>query len=87
VEPANGVVGLRADDTAVDPAADGSALAFEFAERVGAQRLWHLRAGGEAVIVRAPDAVEPPAPGAALRVTVPREAVRRFDPDTGEALA
>ena len=65
---------------------DGSAFVFELAERVGAQRLWHLRAGDEAVIVRAPDGSDPPPPGAPVRVSVPRTAVRHFDPDTGRAL-
>jgi ABC-type sugar transport system ATPase subunit len=86
VGPHAGLVGFRAEDARVEPAADGSGLGFELAERVGAQRLWHLRAGEDAVIVRAPDAIEPPPPGAALRVTVPPQAVRRFDPDTGQAV-
>jgi len=72
-----GVIGFRAEDARVAPG--DSALVFELAERVGAQRLWHLRAGEDAVIVGAPDGVEPPRRGAAVRVTVPAAAVRRFD--------
>jgi ABC-type sugar transport system ATPase subunit len=76
--PPPGLVGFRAEDAIVAPAEDSS-IVFELAERVGAQRLWHLRAGDEVVIVRAPDGAEPPPRGATLRVTVPAAAVRRFD--------
>ena len=72
-----GVVGFRAEDAQVERA-DGSALAFELAERVGAARLWHLRAGEDTVIVRAPDGDVPP-PGTSVRVRV--AAVLRFDGD------
>jgi ABC-type sugar transport system ATPase subunit len=78
LEAPDGLVGFRAEDARVEPH-DGSAFAFELAERVGAQRLWHLRAGEDAVIVRAPDGAEPPPRGALLRVVVPPSAVRRFD--------
>jgi ABC-type sugar transport system ATPase subunit len=73
----DGLVGFRAEDAEVRPGE--SSIVFELAERVGAQRLWHLRAGDEAVIVRAPDGAEPPARGAPVRVTVPAAAVRRFE--------
>jgi ABC-type sugar transport system ATPase subunit len=72
-----GLVGFRAEDAAVR--AGDSSIVFDFAERVGAQRLWHLRAGEETLIVRAPDGDAPPERGSALRVTVPAAAVRRFD--------
>jgi ABC-type sugar transport system ATPase subunit len=72
-----GVIGFRAEDAQVRPGE--SSIVFEFAERVGAQRLWHLRAGTDAVVVRAPDGAEPPARGAAVRVSVPPRSVRSFD--------
>jgi ABC-type sugar transport system ATPase subunit len=80
-----GLVGFRAEE-AVVARADESAIAFELAERVGAQRLWHLRAGDDAVIVRAPDGHEAPGRGAPVRVSVSPAAVRRFDPGTGRAI-
>ncbi len=72
-----GLVGFRAEDAVVR--AGDSSIVFELAERVGAQRLWHLRAGDETVVVRAPDGAEPPPRGTAVRVAVPAAAVRRFD--------
>jgi ABC-type sugar transport system ATPase subunit len=83
-----GVIGFRAEDAACAPA-DGaeSAIAFDLAERVGAERLWHLRAGELALVVRAPADTDPPAAGAPVRVRVAAERVRRFDPDSGRALA
>jgi ABC-type sugar transport system ATPase subunit len=77
-----GVIGFRAEDAEVRPG--DSAIVFELAERVGAQRLWHLRAGEDAVIVRAPDS-QAPSPGAPVRVQVAPAAVRRFGAD-GSAL-
>jgi ABC-type sugar transport system ATPase subunit len=71
------VVGFRAEDARCAPGP--SALTFELAERVGAERLWHLRAGDREVVVRAPEGVEPPAAGAPVRVSVAAEQVRRFD--------
>jgi ABC-type sugar transport system ATPase subunit len=78
------LVGFRAEDAAC-AAADGSGIAFDLSERVGAERLWHLRAGDDVVVVRAGDG-EPPAAGTPVRVTVPPDRVRRFDPETGRAL-
>ena len=78
------LVGFRAEEAIAEPVPDGSAIVFELAERVGAERLWHLRAGDEAVVVRAPDGLPPPAPGAPVRVRA--TTVRRFDPDSGQAL-
>ena len=43
-----------------------------------------LRAADAAVVVRAPDGLPPPAPGAPVRVRA--TTVRRFDPDSGRAL-
>jgi multiple sugar transport system ATP-binding protein len=77
LEVPDGLIGFRAEDARVRPG--DSSIVFELAERVGAQRLWHLRAGEEVIIVRAPDGAEPPPRGATLRVTVPAAAVRRFD--------
>jgi ABC-type sugar transport system ATPase subunit len=77
------LVGFRAEDALAAPGG-GSDIVFELAERVGAERLWHLRAGGEAVVVRAPDGLPPPAPGAPVRVRA--TTVRRFDPGSGRAL-
>jgi len=71
----DGLVGFRAEDALVVPGE--SAIVFEFAERVGAQRLWHLRAGQDAIVVRANG--EPPARGSTMRVSVPPAAIRRFD--------
>jgi ABC-type sugar transport system ATPase subunit len=77
------LVGFRPEDAVAEPA-DRSEIVFELAERVGAERLWHLRAGGDAIVVRAPDGVPAPAPGTPVRVRAP--AVRRFDPASGRAL-
>jgi ABC-type sugar transport system ATPase subunit len=83
----NPVIGFRAEDATCSPASrDGTAIVFDLAERVGAERLWHLRAGEQAIVVRAPAGAEPPPPGAPLRVRVAAARVRRFDPDSGDAL-
>jgi ABC-type sugar transport system ATPase subunit len=84
LEAPDGLVGFRAEDAIAEPVPDGSAIVFELAERVGAERLWHLRAGDEAVVVRAPDGLVPPAPGTPVRVRA--TTIRRFDPDSGRAL-
>jgi ABC-type sugar transport system ATPase subunit len=81
---APGTIGFRAEDAACEPAG-ASEIVFDLAERVGAERLWHLRAGEHAVVVRAPGS-EPPPRGAPVRVRVPAERVRLFDPDTGRPL-
>jgi multiple sugar transport system ATP-binding protein len=85
--PDEGVVGFRAEDASCAPA-DGapSEIVFDLAERVGAERLWHLRAGDRALVVRAPAGAEPPAAGAPVRVRVAAERVRRFDGESGRAL-
>ncbi len=83
LEAPDGIIGFRAEDVTVRPGE--SSLVFELAERVGALRLWHLRAGEDAVIVRAPDG-SVPASGTPVRVSVPPAAVRRFD-DSGRAIA
>jgi ABC-type sugar transport system ATPase subunit len=84
-ELGDGVIGFRAEDAVCEPSADGSGIAFDLAERVGAERLWHLRAGEHAVVVRAPEG-EPPERGAPVRVRVAAERVRRFDAESGRAL-
>jgi ABC-type sugar transport system ATPase subunit len=73
---AGGQVGFRAEDaTCVE---DGAGeYTFELAERSGADRLWHLRRDGHAVVVRA--AGDPPERGARVRVDVPAQRLRRFD--------
>jgi ABC-type sugar transport system ATPase subunit len=79
------LVGFRAEDASCVAVRDGSAIAFDLAERVGAERLWHLRAGEEAIVVRAGDG-EPPVRGTPVRVSVSPDRVRRFDAGTGRAL-
>jgi hypothetical protein len=49
--------------------------AFEYAERVGAERYWHLSGS---VVVRAPEGVDAPERGTRVSVAVPPEKVRRF---------
>jgi ABC-type sugar transport system ATPase subunit len=80
-------IGFRAEDATCTVAdGGGSAIVFDLAERVGAERLWHLRAGERALAVRAPAGTEPPAGGAPVRVRVPAERVRLFDAASGRAL-
>jgi sn-glycerol 3-phosphate transport system ATP-binding protein len=82
-----GTIGFRAEDATCVPAdADGSAIAFDLAERAGADHLWHLRAGERALVVRAAPGAEPPARGAPVRVRVPADRVRRFDATSGRAV-
>ena len=75
VPDGDGHVGFRPEDATCTVAADGDAV-FELAERAGADRLWHLRKDGHAVIVRGG---VPPERGARVRVDVPPERLRRFD--------
>ena len=82
----SGVAGFRAEDAVCRVREDGGCV-FELAERTGAERLWHLRAGDEPIAVRAPEGVEPPPRGARVEVTVPEARVRRFDAATGRAVA
>ena len=88
VRPGEGAtVGFRAEDVTCAPASgNGSALAFDLAERAGADRLWYLRAGERPVVVRAPDGAEPPAAGAPVTVRVTPGRERWFDGE-GRALA
>jgi sn-glycerol 3-phosphate transport system ATP-binding protein len=80
------IIGFRAEDATCSTAdADGSAIAFDFAERAGADHLWHLRAGERALVVRAAPGAAPPDRGAPVRVRVPADRVRRFDPTSGRA--
>ena len=83
LEAPDGLIGFRAEDAVAAPGGE-SAIVFELAERVGAERLWHLRAGDDAVVVRSPDGLPAPEPGAPVRVRA--TTVRRFDPDSGRAL-
>jgi len=78
------VLGFRAEEAVCEPAG-GTAIAFDLAERVGAERLWHLRAGEHALVVRAPAGGRVPERGAPVRVRVPAEHVRRFDAGSGRA--
>ena len=73
--------------TRVCRVAEDGGCVFELAERTGAERLWHLRAGDEPIAVRAPEGVEAPPRGARVEVTVPEGRVRRFDAATGRAVA
>jgi len=57
---------------------------FELAERVGADVLWHLRLGEDAVAVRAGG--QAPAAGERVAVDVDEARVRWFDRETGLAL-
>jgi ABC-type sugar transport system ATPase subunit len=77
--------GFRAEDATcrVDAAGD---YVFELAERVGAERLWHLRLGDTPIVVRAPAGLAPER-GERVAVTVPPDRMRRFDPATGRAVA
>jgi multiple sugar transport system ATP-binding protein len=77
--------GFRAEDAMCRVDEDG-AYVFEFAERTGADRFWHLRAGETEVAVRAPEGVEPPPRGSRVAVVVPPGRVRRFDAHTGQAV-
>ena len=83
LEAPDGLIGFRAEDAVAAPGGE-SAIVFELAERVGAERLWHLRAGDDAVVVRSPDGLPAPEPGAPVRVRA--TTVRRFDPGSGRAL-
>ena len=83
LEVPDGLIGFRAEDAVAAPGGE-SAIVFELAERVGAERLWHLRAGDDAVVVRSPDGLPAPEPGAPVRVRA--TTVERFDPDSGRAL-
>jgi sn-glycerol 3-phosphate transport system ATP-binding protein len=80
------VLGFRAEDASCAVAAGPTALAFDLAERAGAERLWHLRAGDRAIVVRAPDGAEPPTAGAPVTVRIAGDRVRAFDASTGRAL-
>src|SRR5262245_62008279 len=66
LRPADGGhVGFRAEDATCALHPDGD-YTFELAERAGADRLWHLRRDGHAVVIRA--AGDPPERGARMRV-------------------
>jgi ABC-type sugar transport system ATPase subunit len=78
-----GLVGFRAEDAVARVDEEGDHV-FELAERTGADRLWHLRRGDDAVVVRAPG--EAPDRGTRVAISVPPERVRRFDLQTGRAL-
>ena len=82
VPDARGLCGFRAEDAVVRVDDEGDYV-FELAERTGADRLWHLRRGDDAVVVRAPEGVAAPERGTRVAVTVPPERVRWFDPRPG----
>ena len=79
------LIGFRAEDAAC-ALDETSPLRLEAAERLGADRLWHLHGAGERVIVRAPGTIDPPAPGTALGLRVAPARLRRFAMSTGKAL-
>jgi ABC-type sugar transport system ATPase subunit len=78
----DGHIGFRPEAATCAVDRDGE-YTFELAERAGADRLWHLRRDGHAVVVRAGG--EPPERGARVRVDVAPEHLRRFDAE-GRAL-
>jgi ABC-type sugar transport system ATPase subunit len=80
--PAGALVGFRAEGASVSADASSEIL-FEADERVGADRLWHLRAGEDVVIVRV--AGDAPAPARGARLAVTPGAVVLFDAATGRA--
>jgi sn-glycerol 3-phosphate transport system ATP-binding protein len=79
------IAGFRAEDATCRVADDGGYV-FELAERTGADRLWHLRAGEDAIVVRAPEDADAPPRGARVDVTVAPHRIRRFDPVSGTAI-
>jgi len=80
------VIGFRAEDVACR-ADDGSPLRLEAAERVGADRLWHLAdSNGARVVVRAGEEEAAPALGTALALRGRPDRLRRFGTSTGKAL-
>jgi ABC-type sugar transport system ATPase subunit len=85
LDPGGDVVGFRAEDGSCH-VTDSGGCVFELSERAGADRLWHLRAGQEPIVVRVPEGLEAPVRGARVAVTVPPDRVRRFDAVTGQAL-
>jgi ABC-type sugar transport system ATPase subunit len=81
------LLGFRAEDAVCAPApGEDTGIVFDLAERAGADRVWHLRAGDLALAVRAPDGAEPPPAGAPVRVRVASGRLRRFDAASGRAL-
>ncbi|MDA0183382.1 ABC transporter ATP-binding protein [Solirubrobacter phytolaccae] len=70
---------FRAEHASCAVDADG-AYTFAFAERVGAERYWHLHLGDTEVVVRAPADEDVPERGTRISVTVVPGRVRRFDP-------
>ncbi len=86
VPDSQGLCGFRAEDAFARVDDEGDYV-FELAERTGAERLWHLRRGDDVVVVRAPEGVVVPERGARVAVTVPPERLRRFDLETGQAIA
>jgi ABC-type sugar transport system ATPase subunit len=74
--------GFRAED-ALARVDDEGEYEFELAERVGADRLWHLRRGEDAAVVRAGEG----APERGTRIAVEPLRVRWFDAASGQAVA
>ncbi|AUH62774.1 sn-glycerol-3-phosphate import ATP-binding protein UgpC [Paracoccus zhejiangensis] len=77
-----GLLGIRPED--MDITADGPIeLRINAVEELGAQRLVHGLVGGEAFTVTAPSDADL---GEVLRLSVPAQALHRFDADSGKRL-
>ncbi len=80
------LLGVRPHD--VVPADDGGiALRVDVVEPMGFEAYAHGTVGGEPFVARLDGSVALPKPGDLLRLTVPKRAVHRFDPETERALS
>jgi multiple sugar transport system ATP-binding protein len=80
------VAGFRAEHVLCGPPESGGFPAvLELSERIGHERIWHLRAGERLLAARPPAGLSA-AEGDVLGVAIEPEGVRLFDPDTGAAL-
>ena len=77
-----GLLGIRPEDLVVDPAGPIE-LTIGAVEELGAQRLVHGKVGGEDFTVTLPSDA---ALGDSLRLTVPAQALHRFDRENGRRL-
>jgi sn-glycerol 3-phosphate transport system ATP-binding protein len=77
-----GMLGIRPEDLDIDPAGPIE-LKINAVEELGAQRLVHGQVGGEAFTVTMPSDAEL---GEVLRLSVPAQALHRFDAESGKRL-
>ncbi|MFV0302877.1 MAG: TOBE domain-containing protein, partial [Paracoccus sp. (in: a-proteobacteria)] len=77
-----GMLGIRPEDMEIDPGGPIE-LRISAVEELGAQRLVHGQVGGEAFTVTMPSDAEL---GEVLRLSVPPQALHRFDEKTGRRL-